>query len=64
MELKKVVFYGDKLSEYLLFFYLILEQLKKYSKIIDCPPGASCLVAEMSTYVKNIKLKVIVCESL
>ena len=64
MKLNKVVLYGRTLSEYLLFFYLILEQLKKYSKIIDCPPGASRLVAEMSACVKNIKLKVNGCESL
>ena len=64
MKLDRVAFYGRTLSEYLLFFNLALEQLKKYSKIIDCPSGASSFVAEISDYVKNTKIKAIGCDPL
>jgi hypothetical protein len=56
LKLNRVAFYGRTFFEYLLFFNLTLEQLKKYPKIIDCPSGASSFVAEINDYVKNAKV--------
>ena len=64
LKLDRVAFYGRTLSEYLLFFNLELEQLKKYSNIIDCPSGASSFVAELSDSVKDTKIKVVGCDLL
>jgi hypothetical protein len=65
LELDRVAFYGRTLSEYLLFFNLIIEDLKKYDKIIDCPSGASSFAAEVNNdYSHNSKKKVIGCDPL
>ncbi len=53
LELDRVAFYGRTLSEYILFFNLTIDDLKKYNKIIDCPSGASSFVAEANTNIQN-----------
>jgi hypothetical protein len=64
LELDRVAFYGRTLSEYLLFFNLTIEDLKKYNKIIDCPSGASSFVAEINNITSNSEKKVIGCDPL
>jgi hypothetical protein len=41
------------------FLFLALNKLK-YSKIIDCPFGASSIVAKLGAFFKNTKIKVAV----
>jgi len=46
-QLDKVAFYGRTLLEYLKMFRIdIIDHLKRYKRILDCPSGASSFVAE------------------
>lgn len=46
-QLDRVAFYGRTLSEYLKMFHIgSISRLKAYSRILDCPTGASSFVAE------------------
>jgi hypothetical protein len=46
-QLARVAFYGRTLLEYLKMFYIdVIDHLKRYNRILDCPLGASSFVAE------------------
>ena len=54
VQLERIAFYGRTLSEYLkMFGFDDVISLKKYSKILDCPSGASSFVSEASRYAIN-----------
>jgi hypothetical protein len=64
LELERVAFYGRTLSEYLLFFNLSLDDLKKYDRIIDCPSGASSFISEVNGLFNGPNKRLVVCDPL